>query len=135
VFFYNYTYPNRKWGIEALFPARAAVRRTFNSRNLLLFGYELEGQSYAIKSPLLMSEYGIHHAELRRGEARIRFTYEKSLSGFIWMSLQAGYRVNTAFNLDNGDFFRGPLGKQPYLMENKAGNAPYLMLSINLVSP
>ncbi len=135
VLFYNYTYPNRKWGIEALFPARAAVRRTFNSRNLLLFGYELEGQSYAIKSPLLMSEYGIHHAELRRGEARIRFTYEKSLSGFIWMSLQAGYRVNTAFNLDNGDFFRGPLGKQPYLMENKAGNAPYLMLSINLVSP
>ena len=131
VLFYNYTYPNRKWGIEALFPARAAVRRTFNSRNLLLFGYELEGQTYFLRSNIPNRV----DSELRRGEARLRFTYEKSLSGFIWMSLQAGYRINTAFNLDEKEFFRGPLGKQPYLMENNAGNAPYIMFSINLVSP
>ena len=131
VLFYNYTYPNRKWGIEALFPARAAVRRTFNSRNLLLFGYELEGQTYFMRSAIANRT----DSELRRGEARLRFTYEKSLSGFIWMSLQAGYRINTAFNLDEKEFFRGPVGKQPYLMENKAGNAPYIMFSINLVSP
>lgn len=131
ILFYNYTYPNRKWGIEALFPARAAVRRTFNSRNLLLFGYELEGQTYFLRSTIANRA----DSELRRGEARLRFTYEKSLSGFIWMSLQAGYRINTAFNLDEKEFFRGPLGKQPYLMENSAGNAPYIMFSINLVSP
>ncbi|NBP06146.1 MAG: hypothetical protein EBV15_08015 [Bacteroidetes bacterium] len=131
ILFYNYTYPNRKWGIEALFPARAAVRRTFNSRNLLLFGYELEGQTYFLRSPIGTRA----DSELRRGEARLRFTYEKSLSGFIWMSLQAGYRINTAFNLDEKEFFRGPFGTQPYLMENKAGNAPYIMFSINLVSP
>jgi hypothetical protein len=132
VLFYNYTYPNRKWGVEALFPARAAIRRTFNSRNLLLFGYELEGQSYLLRPP---DNQELQSSELRRGEARLRFTYEKSLSGFIWMSLQAGYRINTAFNLDDKEFFRGPFGKQPYLMENKAGNAPYIMFSINLVSP
>ena len=131
ILFYNYTFPNRKWGVEALFPARAAVRRTFNSRNLLLFGYELEGQTYFLRSTIANRA----DSELRRGEARLRFTYEKSLSGFIWMSLQAGYRINTAFNLDEKEFFRGPLGKQPYLMENNAGNAPYIMFSINLVSP
>ncbi|MFM7766158.1 MAG: DUF6268 family outer membrane beta-barrel protein [Sphingomonadales bacterium] len=131
VLFYNYTYPNRKWGIEALFPARAAVRRTFNSRNLLLFGYELEGQTYFLRSIFANRA----DSELRRGEARLRFTYEKSLSGFIWMSLQAGYRINTAFNMDENEFFRGPFGTQPYIMENKAGNAPYIMFSINLVSP
>jgi hypothetical protein len=131
ILFYNYTFPNRKWGVEALFPARAAVRRTFNSRNLLLFGYELEGQTYFLRSNIPNRA----DSELRRGEARLRFTYEKSLSGFIWMSLQAGYRINTAFNLDEKEFFRGPLGKQPYLMENNAGNAPYIMFSINLVSP
>ncbi|MBM3399662.1 MAG: hypothetical protein FJY15_03740 [Bacteroidetes bacterium] len=131
VLFYNYTWPNRKWGIEALFPARAAVRRTFNSRNLLLFGYELEGQTYFLRSTIANRA----DSELRRGEARLRFTYEKSLSGFIWMSLQAGYRINTAFNLDEKEFFRGPFGTQPFIMENKAGNAPYIMFSINLVSP
>jgi len=131
VLFYNYTYPNRKWGIEALFPARAAVRRTFNSRNLLLFGYELEGQTYFLRSTFANRA----DSELRRGEARLRFTYEKSLSGFIWMSLQAGYRINTAFNMDENEFFRGPFGTQPYIMENKVGNAPYIMFSINLVSP
>jgi len=92
ILFYNYTFPNRKWGVEALFPARAAVRRTFNSRNLLLFGYELEGQTYFLRSTIANRA----DSELRRGEARLRFTYEKSLSGFIWMSLQAGYRINTA---------------------------------------
>ncbi len=138
VLFYNYTFRNRKGGIEMLFPARAAIRRTFNSRNILLFGYELEGQSYSLKQrdiQVHFPETGENNVELRRGEARIRFTYEKSISGFIWLSVQAGYRINTAFNVDNTKVFRGFTGNQPYFLQNSIGNAPYAQISINLVSP
>jgi hypothetical protein len=138
VFFYNYTFKNRKGGIEMLFPARAAIRRTFNSRNILLFGYELEGQSYSLKQrdiPVNFVENNQNNVELRRGEARIRFTYEKSISGFIWLSFQAGYRINTSFNADSEKVFRGFTGSQPYFLQNSIGNAPYAQISINLVSP
>lgn len=138
VFFYNYTFSNRKGGIEMLFPARAAIRRTFNSRNILLFGYELEGQSYSLKQrdiPVNFAEIGKNNIELRRGEARIRFTYEKSISGFIWLSVQTGYRINTSFNVDDKKIFRGFTGNQPFFMQNAIGNAPYAQISINLVSP
>lgn len=138
VWFYNYTFRNRKGGIEMLFPARAAVRRTFNSRSILLAGYELEGQSYALRqkeSALDFPYFGARNAELRRSEIRARLTYERSISGFIWISFQAGYRINYSFNVDDGNFFRSFFGDQPYVMENKLGGAPYALFSINLVSP
>ncbi len=138
VLMYNYTWPGRKWGTEILFPARAAVRHTLSARQLLLFGYELEGQSYALNqsaNDVDFHTFNVHAAELRRGEARVRLTWERSLSGFIWLSVQAGMRFNTAFNLDDGNFFRGPFGNQAYVMEGDAGVTPYALVSINLVSP
>lgn len=138
VLLYNYTWPNRKYGAEVLFPARAAIRRTFNSRTIALFGYELEGQSYALnqsQEALNFNYFGIKNPELRRGEIRLRGTWEKSISGFIWISLQVGYRINYAFNVDDGEFFRGFFGTQPFVMENKLTNTPYALFSINLVSP
>jgi hypothetical protein len=148
VFLYNYTAPNRKWGAEVLFPARAHYRRTFSSRSLLLLGYELEGQSYRMTSD---SSYNyinrgasldvitpMNNPELRRGELRIRAVYEKSLKNFIWISAQVGFRYNYSFNVDevpSGDFFRGFFGTQTYGMENVLGNTFYSMISINLVSP
>lgn len=138
IFFYNYTFPSRKGGIEMLFPARVAIRRTFNSRSILLVGYELEGQSYALRqqqSVLDFPYFGVRNAELRRSEIRARVTYERSLSGFIWLSVQAGYRINYSFNVDDGEFFRGFFGDQPFVMQNKLGGAPYALFSINLVSP
>ncbi|MCI5058524.1 MAG: hypothetical protein MRY83_20605, partial [Flavobacteriales bacterium] len=85
---YNYTSKNRKWGTEILFPARAHYRRTFNPRNLLLAGYELEGQSYRLNdlSPANRSW------ELRRGELKLRLEYQKQIKGFVWFAFQAGYR-------------------------------------------
>ncbi len=143
VVYYNHTFKNRKWGIEALAPARINLRRTFNPRNILMFGYELEGQSYRLsrmRGTLYSFDDGVtvktmQNPELRRGELRIRFTYEKSLKDFIWLSIQAGYRYNWRYDIDEGEFFRGFFGDQPYVLENNLTNPLYLNISINLVSP
>ncbi|MCU0419976.1 MAG: DUF6268 family outer membrane beta-barrel protein [Cyclobacteriaceae bacterium] len=132
VFMYNYTAPSRKWGVESVFPARANLRRTFNARTLAFFGYELEGQTYRLSS--LRGFDNIMNPELRRSELRIRFTFERSLKDFIWVSAQAGLRYNWSFNVDDGDFFRG-FGNQPYALENDLSNALFFNVSVNLVSP
>ncbi len=132
VFLYNYTFPSRKWGIESVFPARAQVRRTFNTRTLGFFGYELEGQSYFMSA--LQNETDFTNPQLRRSELRIRCTFERSLKDFIWVSAQAGLRYNWSFNLDEGDIFRG-FGDEPYALENPLTNAFYFNISLNLVSP
>jgi hypothetical protein len=132
VFLYNYTSPSRKWGIESVFPARANFRRTFNTRTLAFFGYELEGQTYRMST--LKGVEGIVNPELRRGELRIRMTFERSIKNFVWLSAQAGLRYPTNFNLDDGNIFRG-FGDTPYTLENELQNAFYFNLSVNLVSP
>ncbi len=135
---YNYTSENRKWGVEAFLPARAHFRRSFNSRNILLIGYELEGGSYRLQNR--NNEFDAlqpraNDLELRRSELRFRAVYEMQLSGFVWLSIQAGYRSNYNFKVDNGDFFRGFFGDQKYVMQNKLTNPLYFNISLNLVSP
>jgi hypothetical protein len=132
----NWTAPSRKWGVEMLAPARVHIRKTLSARNILLFGYELEGNSYRILSN---NDDVWNNYELRRSELRIRAVWETSMYQFIWMSLQAGYRYGYSFNLDkfdnNKEFFRGFFGDQPYAQENTLGGTWYMQLSINLVSP
>lgn len=130
---FNHTFQNKKWGIESIFPARAAVRRTFNPRNLLFFGYELEGQSYSLINRGANPYF--NNLELRRSEIRPRITYEFALSGFIWMSVQAGYRINYSFDIDQTDILRLLGSDKEYYMENKITNPLYFQVSLNLVSP
>lgn len=130
---FNHTFENRKWGIESLFPARLAFRRSFNSRNLMLLGYELEGNSYAMINRSNNPAY--NNLELRRSEIRPRITYERAITDFIWISAQVGYRINYNFNIDKGDSFRVLGDKSPYYMENTLSNALYVQVSLNLVSP
>jgi hypothetical protein len=131
----NYTSKNRKWGTEILFPARAHYRRTFSPRSILLMGYELEGQSYRIQN--LAS--GNNQLEIRRGELRFRLDYQFRLTGFFWLGLQAGIRMNYSYDADylpeGKEFFRGFFGDQSFAMKNKLGHVPYCQLSLNLVSP
>jgi len=134
VMLYNYTFPSRKWGVEALFPARAAFRRTFSARTLGFFGYELEGNSYLIRNRGNEFAGGINNLELRRSELRIRFTFEQSIKDFLWLSLQVGMRYNSRFNVDDKEFFRG-FGDQPYFLENTLSNSLFVNFSVNLVSP
>ena len=135
VLLYNYTFPNHKWGIESLLPARAAVRYTVNAKNLLLAGFVVEGNSYYLGN-LMKSNPTIPYQalELRRSEIRARITYECSIYKFIWLSLQVGYRINSKFDIDNGDFYR-TINNKPYVMEDKLTNPLYSTISIHLVAP
>ncbi|MBL7963382.1 MAG: hypothetical protein JNM31_06010 [Flavobacteriales bacterium] len=132
---YNYTSADRRWGLEFLLPARAHYRRTFNPRSLLLAGYELEGQSYRIAE---LSTNG-NSLEVRRGELRLRLEHQRQLVGFVWLSMQAGYRYDWSFDADElpggRDFFRGIFGSQPFAMLNNLGGALYGQVGVHLVSP
>jgi hypothetical protein len=137
---YNTTSADRKWGTEILFPARAHGRYNFNKNSLLLFGYELEGQSYRIgelsNTPL---EAGTRSFEIRRGELRPRLDYQRKLAGFFWVGVQAGLRIDYSFDADflpdNNEFFRGFFGNQQFAMRNNLANAAYFSFSISFVSP
>jgi len=135
VLMYNWTAPNRKWGTEILLPARANVRYTISPRSLLLGGAELEGASYFIHGP---RPAGVNSLELRRGEARLKLEYQRQLAGFVWFSVQAGFRHNWGFNVDateSADFFRGLGGSQRYAALNNLTGAPFLNIGVHLVSP
>ncbi len=138
IIFYNSTDAANKWGSEILFPARAHVRRTINSRNMLFAGYELEGQSYRLYR---MESIRNQDLEIRRAEIRLRAVYEFSLKDFIWMSVQAGYRINYRYDVDrltNGkEIYRafGLASDEPYIMQNTLTNPFYFNVSVNLVSP
>ncbi|MEC8458845.1 MAG: hypothetical protein VXY91_05510 [Bacteroidota bacterium] len=141
VVLYNSTSANNKWGSEVLFPARAHVRRTLNPRNMVFFGYELQGQSFRLYQNLPGFDIREQDLEIRRGEVRIRAVYEFSLKDFIWMSVQAGYRLNYRYDVDRlvdgAEIYRafGILRDDPYAQMNGLANPFYINLSINLVSP
>ena len=132
VVLYNRTF-SPQWGVEAIFPARVEVRRNFGTKALLKFGYELEGNAY------YLGKINGDEAYLRRGELKPRFTYEQQLSGFVWVSAQAGLRYNY-----RNDVFRNQdptgekdsiVGSEPAFFKNTLGNPLYFNLSLNLVSP
>jgi hypothetical protein len=123
IIMYNYTAPNRKWGIESVFPARVSYRRSFSPRSILLAGYELEGASYRLGG----YEKTLPDIELRRSELRFKLAYEFSVHQFIWLSAQAGLRANYRFNVDDGD--------KKDIIKNTLESSPFFNLSLNLVSP
>jgi len=137
VIYYYKTFQNEKWGVEALFPGRIQARYRSNSRNVLLFGYNVEGATYRLSNfsgVPFSNSVTTEPVELRRSEIRAGFTYTRGLNDFIWAGIQAGYRINYSFELDEDDFFRG-FDSEDYLQENTLDNTWYLQLSISLVSP
>lgn len=141
VILYNKTSANNKWGTEALFPARVHVRRTINPRNMVFLGYELQGQSFRMYENLPGFDIRDEDLEIRRGEIRVRAIYEFSLKNFIWMSVQAGYRINYRYDVDRlvsgPDIYRafGLLDSPDYEQLNALTNPFYVNVSVNLVSP
>jgi Domain of unknown function (DUF6268) len=134
VFLYNYTFKSKKWGIEMLLPAKANVRYTLNSRNLLFAGFELEGAAYSFNLDKSKYNLSFNRLQLERSEIRPRITYEFSIYQFIWLSLQAGYRLNYKFGVDDRDDMR-LISDRPFIMNNTVKNAYYFNVSLNLVSP
>ncbi|WP_304517532.1 hypothetical protein [Cecembia rubra] len=134
VIMYDVTSTNRKWGTEILFPARVHGRYAFNKNSLLLFGYELEGQSYRV------NEFSINDNsfEIRRGELRPRVELQKQLRGPFWAHFQAGYRIDWSFDADElpggREFFRGFFGNQEFGMKNTLNNTLYFNIGISFVT-
>jgi hypothetical protein len=98
----------------------------------------LEGQSYRLHRVESIPNPDL---EIRRAEIRLRAVYEFSLKDFIWMSVQAGYRINYRYDVDrltNGkEIYRafGLASDEPYIMQNTLTNPFYFNVSVNLVSP
>lgn len=135
VYYMLYTAPSKKWGLELLLPARFNYRRNINAKNMLLAGWEIEGNTYRIQNDENQYNLPFNDIELRRSELRLRMAWEHALSPQFWFNVQAGYRYNWSFDADRGDFFR-PFGDDtPFLAENILGNTAYVNFSISWVSP
>lgn len=139
VVYYYHTFKNDKWGVEALFPARVQARYRWNSRSLVMMGYQVEGATYKLSnfgddpnSSNLSRAYD--DVELRRSEIRLGLTLNKGINDFIWIGAQAGYRINYSYNLDDGEFYRG-FDDAGYLTENTLSNTFYAQFTISMVSP
>lgn len=136
---YNWTSRSKKWGAEILAPARMHGRYAINNKNLILFGYELDGASHRLNG--VTNAYGANSIELRRGEIKARIDYQFQVTGFFWASIQVGYRINYAFQVDEvdgrHDFTRlfGLGVDQDFWLNNGIGNTPYVHFSLNFVSP
>lgn len=121
VLLWNQTF-NADWGVEVLFPARGVIRRNFGTTSLLSLGYELEGNAY------YLNDIGF----LRRGEIKPRLTYERQLKNFIWLTAQAGFRINGRFDVYGT---QNPAKDEIATFKNEIGNTFFFNVGIHLVSP
>ena len=134
VILWNKTF-NNNWGVEMLFPARAAVRRNFSTKSLLLLGYELEGQSYHLQSTqgaassYFNSTSNANDWELRKSEFRMRLSWEKAITDFVWFNVQMGAVFNYRLHVDEA------ANKSKSWLKNELGTPLYFRMGIQLVSP
>ncbi|HMO32401.1 MAG TPA: DUF6268 family outer membrane beta-barrel protein [Lacibacter sp.] len=128
VLFWNRTF-NDRWGMELLLPARGHLRYNISTSNILQLGFELEGNQYWMSAP-----YEPVRGELfvQRGEVKPRIMWDKKLSGFFWLNLQAGLRYNYRFDAMN-EYDARKDNLRWY--EGKLGNPFYFNVSLNFVSP
>jgi hypothetical protein len=132
VLLYNRTF-NPRWGVEAVFPAQATIRYNFGTTSLLSAGYELEGNVFYLGNPFATgSTRSSADVFLRRSEIKPRINYERKLTGFIWLAVQAGMSLNWRYNAVGS---RNPVAGESPVFTNQLRNAPYLNVSLNLVSP
>jgi hypothetical protein len=125
VVLYNRTF-NAKWGIESTFPAKLNVRRNFSPTSYLMMGYEIEGNTF------YLGQINASDVFLRRGELKPRITFETKLTGFVWLSAQAGLRYNWRFDTYNT---KNPVANEKAVFSNTLGNPLYFNVSLNFVSP
>jgi hypothetical protein len=145
----NYTALSENWGIEMLLPARADFRYNISRRNILRFGFELEGASYRLNdrdgffaNNAAFAGMNTDQLELRRSDIRLRAMWDFSMKNFYWLSVSAGYRLVYRYNVDQVDTSEdqslrlfGIVSDAPYLLENQMGGAFFISVVAALVSP
>lgn len=145
IIYYYHTFQNQKWGIEAVVPSRAYLRYRFNSKSLLMGGFNVIGATYALNdwtenadsyAPQVNELIAAQAVELRRSEIRTGLIYQRQISGFFWLYAETGYRINYSFDLDEGgDFLRFFGNDKPYFIENELANQMYFTVGIAYTSP
>ena len=125
VILYNRTF-NPTWGIETTFPAKLNVRRNFSPTSYLMLGYEIEGNAF------YLGQINNSNVFLRRGDMKPRITFETKLTGFVWLSAQAGLRYNWRFDAYDT---QNPTANENRVFSNTLGNPLYFNVSLNFVSP
>jgi hypothetical protein len=129
VLLWNQTF-NDKWGTEIVLPAKGFIRRNFSAKSMLLAGYELEGNQYLLPGAV-GNQPNSGNLFLQRGEIKPRIQWERQVSNFIWLSAQAGARINGRFNFSNT--YNGK--EENEVFRTNLGTPFYFNLSLNLVSP
>lgn len=136
--YYFHTFKNDKWGIESVFPGRLYTRYRIDGRNLFMLGYSAEGATYRLSNFNNTAGASVinpsNNIELRRSELRLGLTYARGLSDFLWLNVQAGYRINYEFSLDQGEFYRG-FDDANFFLEPGLTNTWFLQFTFNMVSP
>jgi hypothetical protein len=127
VLFWNKTF-NDHWGMELLLPARGHLRYNFSTSNILQLGFELEGNQFLMDLP--NSKNGT--VFIQRSELKPRIMWDKKISGFFWLSAQAGLRYNWRFDVMDSYNARN---KNQLYFSSQLGNPLYFNISINFVSP
>lgn len=91
---YNNSF-NKKWGVDALLPARANFRYKSSANVLWLFGYELDGTQFALRNsnPLYNNSF------FQRGEIRPKIGLEKQFAKNWAFTLNTGLRLNGRFDI------------------------------------
>jgi Domain of unknown function (DUF6268) len=127
VLLWNKTF-NDRWGMELLLPAKGFVRYNFSTSSMLQLGFELEGNQFYSNLP--QSRNGAVY--IQRGEFKPRIMWDKKLTGFLWLNVQAGLRYNYRF--DVMDKYDGKDDTERFFAPT-LGNPLYLNFSLNFVSP
>jgi hypothetical protein len=125
---WNQTF-NAKWGMELALPAKGFLRRNISPTSVLLAGYELEGNQFMLPGAE-GSTGSTSTLWLQRGEIKPRLQWEKQLKKFIWLSVQAGMRINGRFNFT--DRYNGKEADEVYRTD--LGIPFYFNIGLNLVS-
>lgn len=93
---YNHAF-NKKWGVDALLPARANFRYRSSPNTLWLMGYELEGTQFALQN----SNSLFANSFFQRGEIRPKIGLEKQLNKIWAFTMNTGLRVNGRFDVSS----------------------------------
>jgi hypothetical protein len=126
VLLWNQTF-NDQYGMELLLPARGFVRRNFSTTSMIQLGYELEGNQYYMPGAGPNNELF-----LQRGEFKPKIMWDHKITGFFWLNIQAGLRLNWRFDAMNKSN-----GKEDtdLFYSAQLGNPLYFGVSLNFVSP